>query len=190
MCTPKRLASWLIGTALLAAVASCAGSGVDHNTDDHGGDGGHAPGDTGGHGGQDPAGSGGANSQGGNNNGGASGGNGTGGSAGNGSGGASGTGGAANGGSGGMAEIMCPAGQPRCECHTAKGDGVNIVIDDFEDANKLIAEIDDRRGEWFGSGAPADAFNVETTSGGAPESTKALHVKGAAAAPAWPTFGV
>jgi basic endochitinase B len=92
---------------------------------------------------------------------------------------------------GGTAQVMCPAGMNRCDCQTTKGDGINIVIDDFENNTLLIPEIDSRAGQWFGVGAAtASKFGVEATSGGAPESTKALHMTGPASLPTWATYGV
>jgi hypothetical protein len=104
-----------------------------------------------------------------------------------GAGGKLGTGGAAGGG-----QVVCPVGQNRCDCHTTKGDGINIVIDDFEGNTLLIPEIDNRSGQWFGVGLPTMGakFDVEPTSGSAPGSTKALHMTGPASLPMWATFGV
>jgi chitinase len=95
-------------------------------------------------------------------------------------------------GAAGTGEVVCPAGMNRCTCHTSKGDGTNIVIDDFEDSNLLISEIDDRRGQWFAVGVSTATAKmaVEATTGSAPESTKALHANGPASMPMWATFGV
>jgi chitinase len=99
--------------------------------------------------------------------------------------------GGSGGGAGGSAQVICPAGMNRCDCQTTKGDGINIVVDDFEDNTLFIPEIDSRAGQWFGVGVAATSkFGVEATSGGAPESTKALHMTGPASLPTWATYGV
>ena len=94
------------------------------------------------------------------------------------------------GGSGGGA-IMCAAGQNRCECHTATGTAVNKWIDTFEDGDTRIQVVDERDGEWYALPAgKAMPMTVQDTSGGAPGSTKALHVAGGVLDPLWPTYGV
>ncbi|HEY3668445.1 MAG TPA: chitinase, partial [Polyangiaceae bacterium] len=98
------------------------------------------------------------------------------------------------GGSGG-APIVCAAGQNRCDCHTSVGLAVNQWIDTFEDGTLFIQQIDERAGEWFALPAmKAGPMMVEANTGGAPGSTKDLHMTGPALAtplPAvWATYGV
>jgi hypothetical protein len=114
-------------------------------------------------------------------------------------------GGGTSGGDGGA----CPANQNRCQCRTTVGKAINKFIDTFEDGDVRIQVVDERDGEWFkvGHEATNGKFTVEATSGGAPDSTKALHVVGttpgappptpASKCPApptptlpWPTVGV
>jgi hypothetical protein len=117
----------------------------------------------------------------------------------------SGTGGVSTGqgGSGGVvgtggAPIVCAPGQNRCDCHTSVGLAINQWIDTFEDGTLFIQQIDERAGEWFGLPAmKAGPFVVEATSGGAPNSTKALHMSGTALnmsgpnnTALWATYGV
>ena len=112
-------------------------------------------------------------------------------------------GGGTNPGTGGMssmagsggAPIVCMPGQNRCECHTSKGLAVNQWIDTFEDGTLFIQQIDERNGEWFALPAmKAGPMMIEANTGGAPGSTKDLHMTGPALAtppPAvWATYGV
>ncbi|HEX3774466.1 MAG TPA: glycoside hydrolase family 19 protein [Polyangiaceae bacterium] len=99
-------------------------------------------------------------------------------------------GGVSAGGSG-PAPIVCQPEQNRCDCHTSVGLAINQWIDTFEDGTLYIQQIDERNGEWFALPAgKAGPMSVVDTSGGAPGSTKALHMSGSAIAPSWPTYGV
>lgn len=103
-----------------------------------------------------------------------------------------GSGGMSAAGAGGMA-IMCAPEQNRCDCHTSVGLTVNSWVDTFEDGTLKIQEIDERAGEWFISPAgKGENMVVADNSGGAPGSTKALHMSGGelASQKLWPTFGV
>ncbi len=100
-------------------------------------------------------------------------------------------GGAGPSGAGGSAAIVCAPGQNRCDCHTSTGLAVNQWIDSFEDGTLFIQQIDERNGEWFGlPAAKALTMAVEATSGGAPNSSKALHMSGPVLTPLWATYGV
>ncbi len=102
------------------------------------------------------------------------------------------SGGASTGGTGG-APIVCQPEQNRCACHTAVGLAVNNWVDTFEDGTLFIQQIDERNGEWFISPAnKGENMAVADNSGGAPGSTKALHMSGGelASQKLWPTFGV
>jgi hypothetical protein len=104
-------------------------------------------------------------------------------------GGASGT--ANPGGGAGGNTIVCAPGQNRCECHTAIGTAVNKWIDTFEDGDTRIQVVDERDGDWYALPAGvATPISVQATSGGAPGSTKALHITGGVLDPQWPTYGV
>ena len=99
-------------------------------------------------------------------------------------------GGNVGGGSGG-APIVCAPEQNRCDCHTSVGLAVNQWIDTFEDGTVYIQQIDERNGEWFALPAgKAGPMAVVPTSGGAPNSTLALHMSGGALTPSWATYGV
>ncbi|HWZ91152.1 MAG TPA: glycoside hydrolase family 19 protein [Polyangiaceae bacterium] len=102
-----------------------------------------------------------------------------------------GQGGVSVGGGSGGAPIVCAPEQNRCDCHTSVGLAVNQWIDTFEDGTLYIQQIDERNGEWFALPAgKAGPMAVVDTSGGAPGSTKALHMSGGAIAPSWATYGV
>ena len=113
-----------------------------------------------------------------------------------GTGGVPGTGGVASGGTSavggsGGAPIVCAPGQNRCDCHTSVGLAVNQWIDTFEDGTLFIQQIDERAGQWFGLPAmKAGPMAIEPVTGGAPGSTKALHMTGSALLPLWATYGV
>ncbi len=87
--------------------------------------------------------------------------------------------------------IVCAPGQNRCDCHTSVGLAVNQWIDTFEDGTIFIQQIDERNGEWFGLPATkAGPLAVEAATGGALNSSKALHMSGPVLAPLWATYGV
>lgn len=102
-----------------------------------------------------------------------------------------GSGGAGPSGGSGGTTIMCAPGQNRCDCHIAMGTAVNKWIDTFEDGDTRIQVVDERDGDWYSLPAGvAPPLSVQATSGGAPESTKALHITGPVLDPQWPTYGV
>jgi Chitinase class I len=93
----------------------------------------------------------------------------------------------------GGAPIVCAPEQNRCDCHTSIGLAVNQWIDTFEDGTLFIQQIDERAGEWFGLPAmKAGPMVIEANTGGAPGSTKDLHMTGPAlkAQSVWATYGV